>query len=185
MLSLLYHYLPHESEVCIGNWLCALQTLGADQAVAACCSYVYEAPAETPAAISLAPSGNLYWGETLLASDATSLVIRRSGAGGPFLLYTTRTHFLYTIPFSQLGQTLQATSANVSNRYFCTQDPYSAQNALFVTDPAISKALNMVMGDLDQEKPYKHAAEKWHCMFIPPRPWGCMHLQSSNRHNVD
>ncbi|KAK9859824.1 hypothetical protein WJX84_001803 [Apatococcus fuscideae] len=71
---------------------------------------------ETPAAVGLVASGNLYWGETLLATDATSVAVRRSGAGGPFLLYTTRTHFLYTIPFSELGQTLQATSANVSNR---------------------------------------------------------------------
>ncbi|KAK9849951.1 hypothetical protein WJX84_009719 [Apatococcus fuscideae] len=71
---------------------------------------------ESPAAIGLAPSGQLFWGEALLATDATSVTVRRSGAGGAFLLYTTRTHFLYTIPFRDLGRTLLGPAANVSNK---------------------------------------------------------------------
>lgn len=108
--------------------------------------------AETPAAVGLGPSGNLYWGEVLLASDATSVAVRRSGAGGPFLLYTTRTHFLYTIPFSELGHTLQATSANVSNRYCLNTSANVSNRHCFNTAPSgqCSGPLHMAMKPLQK-----------------------------------
>jgi elongator complex protein 1 len=54
------------------------------------------------AAIGLAPNGALYWGPRLVAGGVTSFALRWGGAGGPALLYTTRSSLLYVVMLSQL-----------------------------------------------------------------------------------
>ena len=53
-------------------------------------------------AIGLATTGQLFWGSRLLASDATSFVLRGSGAGGAHLVYTTRQHTMRLLPLAAL-----------------------------------------------------------------------------------
>ena len=55
-------------------------------------------------AIGLATTGQLFWGSRLLASDATSFVLRGSGAGGAHLVYTTRQHTMRLLPRQEQQQ---------------------------------------------------------------------------------
>ena len=55
------------------------------------------------AAAGLSAGGTLYVGARALVRGATSLAVREGGAGGPALLYTTRSSLLYTVMLRRLG----------------------------------------------------------------------------------
>lgn len=53
-------------------------------------------------AVGLSDSGNLYWGQKLVASNVISIAVRGGGPGGPALLFTTRQALLIVVMVGQL-----------------------------------------------------------------------------------
>lgn len=53
--------------------------------------------------MGLSAAGDLYWGSHKVASGVTSMSVRAGGAGGPALLFITRTSLLYTVYLTQVG----------------------------------------------------------------------------------
>lgn len=122
-----------------------------------------------PPAIGLAvPTGELYWGATLLVKDVTSFCVRTDGAGGPFLLYTTRTDQLYTYSLeSLLSSVLASPSERVVSSFgeIKPRIPSNAnknihvraveQGALLVAVPPhdIQAVLQMPRGNLEIVRP--------------------------------
>lgn len=116
-----------------------------------------------PPAIGLAvQTGELYWGATLLMKDVTSFCVRTDGAGGPFLLYTTRTDQLYTYSLESL---LSLSSSSSSFGAVTPCIPTNAnknihvraveQGALLVAAPPhdIQAVLQMPRGNLETVRP--------------------------------
>ena len=58
--------------------------------------------------LGLTQDGELWWAGFHVASSATSVAVRRGGAGGSHLLFTTQANSLITVPFHGL---LQAASS--------------------------------------------------------------------------
>lgn len=56
-----------------------------------------------PPAVGLTASGRLLAGSTALAEGVTSFAVRAAGAGGAFLLFSTRDSQLHTRPFNALA----------------------------------------------------------------------------------
>ena len=117
-----------------------------------------------PPAIGLAvPTGELYWGATLLVKDVTSFYVRTDGAGGPFLLYTTRTDQLYTYSLESLLSERVVSSSSFGEIKPCI--PTNAnknihvraveQGALLVAVPPhdIQAVLQMPRGNLETVRP--------------------------------
>ena len=63
---------------------------------------MHAGPSTAPA-LGLSEKGQLYWGSSPIQSGCTSVAVRGQGAGGPFLLYTTRDSKMHTVPFDLLA----------------------------------------------------------------------------------